>query len=222
MQPLGNVGRETQTIETVKNILNDKGETVGTEKLIKSLTGNAGIYQEIAKKKFPYSKAGQTVNFFATKKELKLGNDYNSGGKTYLLDPLGVSYLHWRNRHIFLDSESMIPLKLQSGEFKPSSRLWYQLFELGLLIGLHKGASTAPAKTKNTNTTMIILGIVMFALGYFVALMYGHQLSPAFNPQTITSTSTSVLQSIHSSITTTTVQVINGTTITKTVIVQAP
>ena len=199
MQPLGNVGKESQTIESIKDILNSSGDKIGEEKSTKILSGNAGIYQEIAKKKVGFSNAGKTVNFFASKKELKIGNNMNATGKSYVVDPLGVSYIHWRNRHIYLDSESMIPMKLQSGQFNPSSRLWYQLFELGLLIGLHKGASTAPVKTKNSNLTLILIFAAAMAIGYFIGILYGGQLSPALVHPITSTTITSLSHSMTTS-----------------------
>ena len=205
MQPLGNIGKQEQTIKTESETKDESGNVTGKETKEIKVTGDAGIYHEIAKKKVPFSNAGKTVSFFATKKELKLGVDYNSAGKSYLIDNSGVSYLHWRNRHIFLDSESMMPIKLQAGTFKPSSRLWYQLFELGLLVSLHKGATTAPPKKQNSTTTLIMVFLLAFALGYFFALLYGHQISPAIGNQattTITQSVSSHISSISTSVST--------------------
>lgn len=201
MQPLGNVGIQSQTIETETK--DAEGRVTGKTSTVTK--GNTGIYQEIAKKKVSYGTAGKTVNFFEDKRQKRLTGE--GGGKSYLVDNNGVSYIHWRNRHIFLDSESMMPIKLQAGEFRPSAKLWYTLYEEGLLKRLSGNASTPPAKTKNSNTTIIIIGVAMFALGYFVALTYGHQLSPALYPPTIqTSQTTSIstsLQTIISHITST-------------------
>ena len=224
MQPLGNIGQQTQETNLETEVKDKDGNVTGKETKKVTVTGDAGIYHEIAKKKVPFSNAGKTINFFSTKKELKLGNDYNSSGKSYLIDNSGVSYLHWRNRHIFLDSESMMPIKLQAGTFKPSSRLWYQLFELALIVALHKGASTPPVKKSNTNTTIILVFAIGAALGYFLAISFGHQLSPAFfNPQTqtqtISSTISTIIQGSHTITTTTN---INGTIVTETIVVPNP
>ena len=209
MHPLGNAGKEQQTVTSEST--DDKGNKTTS---VKTISGNAGIYQEIAKKKFSYSHEGQTVNFFATKKQLKIGIDLNSTGKSFLLDNTGVSYIHWRNRHLYMDSESMLPMKSQSGQFNPSSRLWYQLYELGLLVGLHKGASTAPVKQKNSNLTLILIFAAAMAIGYFIGLLYGGTLSPALvHPIT----STTILGSSTHSITT---SVSTVSTSTSTVIVK--
>lgn len=222
MQPLGNIGQQKQTSKIETEIKDADGNVTGKETKEVTVTGDAGIYHEIAKKKISFSNSGKTINFFATKKELKLGIDYNSAGKSYLIDNSGVSYLHWRNRHIYLDSESMLPIKLQAGTYKPSSRLWFQLFELGLIVALHKGASTAPTKKSNTNTTLFLVFALGGALGYFVAILYGHQLSPAFTEQTTTHISSTISTIIAGSHTTTTTIVNNGTTTTITEVLPSP
>lgn len=220
MQPLGSIGRQEQTSKQETDILDADGKVIGKNTSEVKTTGDAGIYQEVAKKKVSFSNEGKIVNFFANKKELKLGVDYNTGSRSYLIDNSGVSYIHWRNRHIYLDSQSMMPIKLQAGTFKPSAKLWYVLFELALIVALHKGASTAPVKKSNTNTTLILIFFVGAALGYFLAISFGHVLSPAFFTQqtsthTLSSTISTIIGSQHTTVITTT---INGTATTETVI----
>ena len=179
MQPLGNVSA-TQA-ETITEFDYENPETHQKEhKVIKNIVkGNTGVYHEIAKKKVTFSMAGRTVNFFADPRK---PTSNQTKGISVFIDNTGVSYLHRGNKHIYFDSVSMTPIKLQSGTFNPDSHAWYKFFELGFLERVHKSTSSAPPKTKSSNTTLAMVLVVGILIGYFLAIMYGHQLSPALFP----------------------------------------